>query len=567
MDWLINIFRTYPSIPIFLTIGLGFWLGKLKWKTISLGSVTSVLLVGVVIGQMGIPIGAPLKSLFFLIFLFAIGYQCGPKFVGALKGQGLKQVLFAVVVCLLCFATALICAKIMGYNAGVAAGLYAGSQTLSPVIGVAADTINSLDVPANTRQAWIDIVPVCYTVTYVFGAIGAVWILGNLGPRMLGGLEKVRQQTRELEQQLSHSTLSDNPAYISGNQPIVFRAYKATATHFETPQTVTQIQDHFQKLGRRLFVERVRKNDGSITTATPTLLVNLGDEIVLSGRHEFIIQDESWIGPEIDDPALLSFAVEKTKVMLTRKVAGLTIDELRAKPFMYGVMIESLTREEGIDIPVLPQTKLLEGDMLAIQGLPPEIAHASPELGIEERPTNQTDLIFLSLAIAIGAFVGALTIKFGNVPVGLSTSGGALIAGIFFGWLRTRHPSVGIIPPASLWLMNTLGLNMFIAVIGIQAGPTFIAGIREVGVMLFVMGLFATSIPLLLAIWIGDKIFKFHPAINLGCCAGGRKTTPGIGAVTSALGSSVPALGYTLTYAVSNTMSIFLGVAMVFAFA
>ena len=140
------------------------------------------------------------------------------------------------------------------------------------------------------------------------------------------------------------------------------------------------------------------------------------------------------------------------------------------------------------------------------------------------------------------------------------------MAGIFFGWLRTKHPSVGMIPEASLWLMNTLGLNLFIAVIGIEAGPTFIAGIKTVGIMLFIMGLISTSVPLILAIWIGDKIFKFHPAINLGCCAGGRKTTPGIGAVTSALGSSVPALGYTLTYAVSNTMSIFLGVAMVFAF-
>lgn len=566
MDWFAHTFRTYPTIPIFLVIGLGFWIGKFKFKSFSLGPVTSVLLVGVLVGQMQIPIGPPLKSLFFLIFLFAIGYKCGPQFVSALKGQGLKQVLFAVVVCLLCFGTAFVCAKIMGYNAGIATGLYAGSQTLSPVIGVAADTISSLPVSAAQKQEWVDLIPVCYTVTYVYGAIGAVWILGNLGPRLLGGLEKVRKQTKELEQELSHSSLSSDPAFISGNRPVVFRAYKVEAKHFEEPQSVNQIQEHFKQLERRLFVERIRKANKTICEATPDSMVGLGDEIVLSGRHEYIIEDESWIGPEIDDPVLLSFPVEKTKVMITRKAAGITLDELRAKPFMYGVIIESLTRDEGLEIPILAQTKLLEGDMLAIQGLPAEIRHAVPELGIEERPTNQTDMIFLCLAIAIGAFVGSLAIRIGNVPVGLSTSGGALIAGIFFGWLRTRHPSVGMIPEASLWLMNTLGLNLFIAVIGIEAGPTFIAGIKTVGIMLFIMGLISTSVPLILAIWIGDKIFKFHPAINLGCCAGGRKTTPGIGAVTSALGSSVPALGYTLTYAVSNTMSIFLGVAMVFAF-
>lgn len=566
MDWFLHTMRAYPSIPILATIGLGFWVGRFSFKGFSLGTVTSVLLVGVLVGQMNIPIGNPLKSLFFMLFLFAIGYKCGPQFAAAVRGQGLKQVAFAIIICLLCFAAAAICAKIMGYDAAIAAGLYAGSQTLSPVIGVATDTIGTLPMPADQKKAWIDIIPVCYAVTYVYGAIGAVWILGNLGPRMLGGLEKVRQQTRELEQTLSHSSTSSDPAFISGNRPVVFRAYKVASDFFATPRTVAQIQDHFKELGRRIFVERIRDVNNEIHDAAPDAIIRQGDEIVLSGRHEFIVADESWIGPEVDDPALLSFPVEKTKVMVTSKASGLTVDELRARPFMYGVIIESITRDDGIAIPVLAQTKLLPGDLLAIQGLPPEVSKAVPEIGIEERPTNQTDMIFLCLAVAIGAFVGTLTIHFGKIPVSLSTSGGALIAGIFFGWLRTRHPSVGMIPASSLWLLNNLGLNMFIAVIGIQAGPTFISGIRDVGAMLFVMGFFATSIPLFLAIWIGDKIFKFHPAINLGCCAGGRKTTPGIGAVTSALGSSVPALGYTLTYAVSNTCSIFLGVAIVLLF-
>lgn len=567
MDWLVHTLRAYPVIPIFLTIGVGFLVGKLKIGSFSLGSVTAVLLVGVLVGQLNIPIGEPLQSIFFLLFLFAIGYKCGPQFAAAMRGQGLKQIAFAVVVSLLCFVATWICAKIMNYNGAIAAGLYAGSQTISPVIGVATDTIGTLSISAAQKKQWIDILPVCYAVTYVYGAIGAVWILGNIGPRLLGGLEKVRRQTRELEEQLSHSTLSSDPCFINGNQPIVFRAYRIAAEHFKHSLTVRQVEEHFQREGRRIFVERVRDKNGAIHSVTCGTSLGIGDEIVLSGRHEFIIQDESWIGPEVDDPQLLTFTVERTRVMVSVKSSGLTVDQLRAKPFMYGIMIESITRDDGLAIPVLAQTKLLAGDMLTIVGLPTEVQGAVPEIGVEERPSNETDLIFLSLALALGAFVGTLTVHFGNVPVSLSTSGGALISGIFFGWLRVRHPSVGNIPPAAQWLLNNLGLNMFIAVIGIQAGPSFITGIREVGAMLFVMGLFATSIPLFLAIIIGDKIFKFHPAINLGCCAGGRKTTPGIGAVTSALGSSVPALGYTLTYAVSNTCSIFLGVAIVLLFA
>lgn len=566
MSWFVETFRTYPSIPIFLTIGLGFLIGKLKYKTFSLGTVTSVLLVGVLVGQMNIPIGAPLKSLFFLLFLFAIGYKCGPQFASALKGQGIKQVIFACVVCVLCLAVTWGCAKIMNYNAAIATGLFSGAQTISAVIGIGTDTIGTLDMSPEQKKAWIDLIPVCYAVTYVFGTIGSAWILGNLGPAMLGGLKKVRQQTKELEEQLNHSDTSDDPAFINGNRPIAFRAYKVSADHFSTPQTVTQIEDHFKNLGKRLFVERVRNEDGTIAEVSPDLTVRLGDEIVLSGRHEFIIQDESWIGPEIDDAKLLSFPVEKTKVMVMKKTAGMTVDQLRAKPFMYGVMIQSITRQGGINIPVLAQTKLMQGDMLTIEGLPQEVRLAAPAIGNEEHPTTVTDMVFVSLAIVIGAIVGALTLKIGKVPVSLSTSGGALIAGLFFGWLRTKRPSVGIIPDSSLWLMNNLGLNMFIAVIGIQSGPTFISGIKEVGVMLFVMGIVATSLPLLISIFLGAKVFKFHPAMNLGCCAGARTTTASLGAITSALNSSLPAMGYTVTYAIGNTLLILMGVAMVLMF-
>ncbi len=566
MSWILDTFRTYPSIPIFLTIGLGFLIGKLKYKTFSLGTVTSVLLVGVLVGQMDIPIGAPLKSLFFLIFLFAIGYKCGPQFASALKGQGIKQVIFAVVVCGLCLAVTWGCAKIMNYNAAIATGLFSGAQTISAGIGVGVDTIGTLGISAEEKKAWVDLIPVCYAVTYVFGTIGSAWILGNIGPALLGGLKKVRQQTKELEAQLNHSDVSDDPAFINGNRPIAFRAYKVTAEHFATPQTVAQIEEHFKGLGRRLFVERLRDAQGNVSDATPDLMVRQGDEIVLSGRHEFIIQDESWIGPEIDDAKLMSFPVEKTKVMVMKKTAGLTVDQLRAKPFMYGVMIQSISRQGGISIPVLAQTRLMQGDMLTIEGLPQEVKVAAPAIGCEEHPTVATDLVFVSLAIVIGAIVGALTLHIGNIPVSLSTSGGALIAGLFFGWLRTKRPSVGIIPDSSLWLMNNLGLNMFIAVIGIQAGPTFVSGIKEVGVMLFVMGIVATTLPLMISMFLGAKVFKFHPAINLGCCAGSRTTTAALGAITSSLQSSVPAMGYTVTYAIGNTLLILMGVAMVLLF-
>lgn len=558
--WIVDTLRSYPELAIFLTIGLGFWIGKWKFKSFSLGTVTSVLLVGVLVGQLNIPISGPLKSVFFLLFLFAIGYSVGPQFFRSLKGSGLKEVIFAVIICLLCLGVTWGVAKAFKYDPGTAAGLFAGAQTISAVIGVSTDTIGTLSTP--DKQKWLELIPVAYAVTYVFGTIGSAWILGNLGPKMLGGLDKVRKQTKELEAQLSQSDLSNDPAYIDANRPVVFRAYKADSDFFANGATVSAIEDHLKSLGRRVFVERLRIG-GVISDPTPTTVVNNGDEIVLSGRREYVIQDESWIGTEVDDAQLLTFNAEKINVVLAKKAwDNQTVDYLRSQKFMYGIMITGITRS-GVQIPVLPQTKVQRGDTLSIIGLKQEVDAAAPQLGYADRPTTKTDLVFVGLAIFIGGIIGAITVKAGGIPISLSTSGGALIAGLFFGWLHSKHPTFGAIPQSSAWLLNNLGLNMFIAVIGISSGPTFISGIKEIGIMIFVAGILCTSLPLLIGIILGDKVFKFHPAINLGCCAGGRTTTAALGAIQDSLQSSLPAMGYTITYAIGNTLLILSGVAMV----
>lgn len=562
MDWILEIFRNNPSIPIFLTIGIGFWIGKLKYKTFSLGTVTSVLLVGVLVGQMDIPISGPVKSVFFLLFLFAIGYSVGPQFFNALKGSGIKQVIFAVIMCALCLGVTVGVALIFGYNPGEAAGLFSGAQTISAVIGVGDDTIRTLSASAADKQNWIDLVPVCYAVTYIFGTIGSAYILAYIGPAMLGGLSKVKAQTVELEKSMNESSLTSDPAFINALRPVVFRAYKADGDFFATPRTIAEIEDNMARLGRRIFVERVRTAGKVVDAPAATTAIAKGDEVVLSGRREYVIQDESWIGPEVADAELLSFALEKIPVMIaTRQCNGITVDGLRALPQMKGVAISAVTRG-GQPLPVLAQTRLMRGDMVTITGLKSEVDAAAKAIGYADRPSKTSDMVFVGLGIFIGALIGAITIHLGGIPVSLSTSGGALISGLVLGWLRSKHPTFGHIPDASVWLLNNLGLNMFIAVIGITAAPTFISGIKEVGPMLFVAGIICTTLPLIIGVILGAKVFKFHPAINLGCCAGSRTTTAALGAIQESLDSTVPALGYTITYAIGNTLLILMGVAI-----
>ena len=272
--------------------------------------------------------------------------------------------------------------------------------------------------------------------------------------------------------------------------------------------------------------------------------------MVLSGRREFVIGEEDWIGPEVIDAQLLDFPAETLPVMVThRTFAGETVSKIRAQKFMHGVSIRNIKRA-GINVPVLPKTIVDSGDILELTGLKHEVESAAKQMGYIDRPTNQTDMIFVGLGILLGGLFGALAIHLGGVPISLSTSGGALIAGLLFGWLRSKHPTFGGIPEPSLWVLNNVGLNMFIAVVGIAAG-------------LFIVGALATAIPLLAGLLMARYLFKFHPALSLGCTAGARTTTAALGAIQDAVESDTPALGYTVTYAVGNTLLIIWGVVIV----
>lgn len=565
-----NFFVQNPSMALFLTLCLGFLIGKLKYKMLTLGTVTSVLLVGVVFGILfpEVQILPPLKNTFFLLFLFAIGYSVGPQFFRSFKKTGLPQVLFACVMCAVCLGVSWLVAKIAGYNAGEAVGLYAGAQTISAAIGVGQETINGLDISQAMKTAQDNVIPVMYAVCYVFGTAGSAWIIAFLGPAMMGGLKKCRQDCVQMEAEMGES-LINQPGYASSRREVTFRTYKVSNPWFTlSGRKVAELEDYVDKQGRRLFVDRIRHNGNIIDTPAPGQLIYPDDEVVLSGRREFIIGEESWIGDEVVDPQLLEFAIKITPVMVRNKeVDGKTVKDLLSQPFMHGVIIREIKRAQNVNVPVRENTVVERGDYLTLVGLPYDVSTAAKSIGLAENQTNATDIIFLSLGILIGGIIGVLSFKAGNVPVSLTTSGGALIMGLIFGWWHSRRPNYGQIPQSAVWIFRELGLNMFIACVGLQCGPHFVQGFEQVGWMIFVWGAVATTVPLVIGILLARYAFKFRPGTALGCVAGSRTTTAALGAVEESLHSSVPGLGYAITYAIGNTLLILFAVVMVILFA
>jgi putative transport protein len=558
IEWFFQTLKSYPEIAIFISLAIGYYVGSFTYKGLGLGAVTATLIAAVIIGQIGITITGPLKPFFFLMFLFAIGYAVGPQFVRGIAQDGLPQALFAAIVCVFCLIGPYIVVKTVGYDVGSAAGLYAGSQTISASMGLATDAINRLGLSPEETKRILDAMPVAYAVTYIFGTVGSAIVIALLGPILLGiDLEAACKRYEE-----KHGGKKELGGPGTAWHRFELRAFRVQEGGQAVGKTATQAEALLPN--ERAFIQRIRRGD-KIFEATADTVIQAGDIVAVAGRRDVLVNLIGAAAQEVDDRELLAVPVEGVDVYVTNKeVDGKTLAELANAPGARGVFLRKITRgATATDIPILAETKLERGDIATIVGRTPDVVATTKLLGYPDRATDVADVAFIGAAIAIGALVGAFVWKVGGVPLTLSTSGGALIAGIFFGWLRSVRPTFGRIPSSTVWFMNSVGLNVFIAIVGISSGPGFVAGLQKLGIGLFLWGVVATTVPLILAMYVGKYLFKFDDAILLGCVSGARTTTASLGMVNDAAKSQIPGLGYTVTYAVGNTLLTVWGMVLV----
>lgn len=556
VHWIAETLRASPELAIFLTLAIGFWVGSLKFGSFSLGAVTGTLLAGVLVGQLGIAISPQVKSVFFIMFLFAVGFGVGPQFVRGIANDGLPQAIFAIIISALCLVCVYVAAIVSGYGPGMAEGLLAGSQTISASIGLATDAINRSGLPTEQIQAELNAIPVAYAVTYLFGTVGTGWMLAFLGPKLLR--INLAQECERYEREMNIRPVNENADTAWHNY--IIRAYRLKTTGLIAGKTVAEAE---QAQDTRIFLENLRR-DGRIIPFTPTTLLREGDIVAVSGPHDALVYWSNH-AEEVADQELIEIPVETVDVVVTSKrLGGQRLVDLSTAPYARGIYINAIRRGSmNVEIPVLSQTAINRGDIINITGSRRHVADVIANVGYADRPTNATSMVLVGGGIFVGGLLGSLVLPVGGVPITLSSSGGALIAGLVLGWLRGVTPKLGSVPSASVWFMNTVGLNIFIAVVGISAGPTFIKGLQEAGISVFFWGVFASAMPMLLAPLIGKYIFRFDPAINLGCCGGARTSTASVAMVADVAKSNVPMLGYTVPYAVSNTLLTMWGLVIV----
>ena len=555
---LIGVLRHHPEVAFFLVLGMGYVLGKVKLGSFTVGAVTGTLLAGVLIGQLHVQVSGEVKQCFFLLFLFSIGFRTGPQFFRGLRSDGLQQAILATIVATTGLVVAYLVSRVFNYDAATAAGVIAGALTESATIGTASDAITRLGLPDAEAAGLINRIPVAFAVTYLIGVVGAAWFLAQLAPRLMG--VDLEEECRRYEQEMHGQREGESAA----PRDVEYRAY---AVEPGSPMIGRRTGELEELAGdARLFVERIRRAH-QILEPDETTILQAGDTLAITGRRELLVArvDEQRLAVrEVDDTELLDVSAEVLDVVVTSAdIDGRPLADLAREEFARSVYVRRIVRA-GTTVPIFPATEIQRGDVLTLVGPSRRIAAAVIRLGVADRVTDVTDMVLVAFGIVAGAFVGIPALVLGGIEIGLSLSVGVLLGGLVCGWLRSMWPRFfGRIPAPTLWVFESIGLAGFVAVVGLNAGPDFVVGLRTSGTSLVIAGLVTVLVPHLVGVVFGRWVFKMHPGVLLGVCAGAGTATPALAAIQEAAKSPVPTLGYGVSYAVGNVLLALWGTVIV----
>ena len=561
LEFVLHALRADPEIAVFLAIALGVFVGRIHIGSFHLGSVAGALLMGLLIGQIGLEVPTGLKSVFFVMFIYAVGFKSGPEFFGSLNRGTLKLVLLSVVLCGTALAAILLMNAIFDFDAGFTAGLGAGALTDTAIMGTATSAINQLSIDTAARAQLNSHMAIAYAITYLFGTIGLIVFVGSIAPKLLG--VDLRASARELELELGIAKEED--AITVPYTRIVVRAHQVADNGSANGQRIADVEKQHESL----TVERVVRA-GKIIERDEAFTLMAGDIVGVYALREAVGTLTQWIGPEIDHAESLSFPTREVDIVVTSpEFAGKTIHQAKSRlesARRLGCFINTITRQ-GYELPLLPNTVLRRGDVITLTGRTASVEAVAKRLGRIRENNYKSDIAVHTLGMVLGSLLGLLSTHIGMIPVELGIGGGVLVAALVIGWYNSRHPEVGALPPAAQWAFSEFGLTAFGAVVGLLAGPAAFAAMKEQGLALLLSGAVVTIVPPLVALYFGRYVLRLHPMILFGALAGAQTEAASMNKIIEQSGSNTPVIGFTVCYAISNVLLAVCGPIIVFVVA
>ncbi len=543
MELIHDLFKAEPLTALFASIALGYFVGKLKIGRFVLGGIAGTLLIGVLIGQFRVQIHPSIETFSFALFIYAVGYQGGPKFISSLNLKSLAQLSSATLMTFIGLGTVLLAAWWFNLDRGTAAGLAAGGLTQSAIIGTADSALARLDLAPEVIKQMKTNVAVGYAVCYIFGSLGPILVVAWFLPMVMKW--DLRKEAIDLAKKLAGGKAELEPGQFDAANDLTTRFFMAT----DAGGTV----DSFNKAYADTAIVCLIRDGKSIDFDADTVLES-GDAIGVLGFTKAFDQVCHDFSKEITSPDGVQIVEEKRELIMSGASKYKSLADFRrdVSGVGSGVFLQGAKRR-GDTINLTPDFLFRGGDSLELVGLSKDLNAAQSKIGHKVSAAAVTDFIFFGIGMTIGMLIGLITFKLGSIPVTLGSGVGCLLSGLLFGWVRFTRPRFAALPEGASNFLRDFGLAVFVALVGINAAPQALEAIKQNGLTLLLLGAGVTIIPQIITFYISYYVLRIrNPIIAMSAVAGGRSANPAFAALLEKAGNTTPVATFTITYAIAN---------------
>jgi putative transport protein len=527
-----------PLVGLMLVVAIGWMVGRLEYKGVGLSPAGGVLLVALVFGYFGLSFNAlygavdgvtprmTIGTFGFALFIYAIGFEAGPRFFSALGGSGARFVLLALVTNAIALGTVLSAAWLFGLDGSATGGALAGALTSTPAL------VSASEVADDMGQLTL-----AYALAYPYGQVGLLLMIAVV-PILL---------KRRLSDGSGPESAAEAPGDEEGAKDRA-RSYEVanpdvdgkTLRELNLPNTIGCI------------VTRIKRG-GEVMLPGPEVMLVKGDVVMATGKLAVLEQLEKLIGPEVYDVDLRRSVPQVRRIQVANKHAvGKTLSELDLMR-RYHVVVVRVEREQQFIEPTA-SLELQRFDVLEVVGRQARVRDAARVVGHLEQAVYETNIAIYALGIVAGMLIGWQKLRIGNVDVTLSSAGGLLLAGLLLGRFRRVGRFSANVPKAARQLVRDLGILLFVSEAGVLGGAALTQGFGQSPWMILVTGACVTTFTVLGTLWFGQKVLRLKPLDAWGGICGGMTSTTSLEAVNRAAGNNDAVIGYAATYAVASVL-------------
>lgn len=523
---------------LFAILAIGYGLGRLTVKGISLGSA-GVLFVALVFGHFGLHVPHTVMELGLILFVYAVGLQAGPRFFRTFRRQGIRFVVIGLVVVTTGALVTAGLAHLLSLPYDLAAGLYTGAMTCTPALAAAIDVVQRSGAGQGADLS------VGYGIAYPFSMIGVVLLMQFL-PKLL------RRDLHQAETRWLSEQQRDEPQ-------LEVKQFAVTNPNCYGKR----LQEVNPGRMSRANVSRVRRSDGTVLPARPEITLQPGDVVMAVGTEEELDKLRLLLGQETQvamhlNPDIVSRDVEVNE----RSVAGQRLAQLHPRE-RYGVVITRI-RRQGLEITPTGSIPLEMGDRLHVVGERHAVEELARQVGGDPQQADETNMVPYLIGLLLGVVIGAIPLRLPNgLAIRLGSAGGVFVVSLLLGHFRRVGPLRLYVPPAARNLSRELGLMLFLAGAGTNAGSRLLAVIQQQGWSLFLGGVLITTLSVGVGVVLIDRIYRMNILATMGAVCACMTNPPALGAANAQTDTDLPTLAYASVYPIALIFKIVLAQVLV----